>query len=165
MPAEIARELIRLRNEADRLAYTPVPDDRVNAVRLIDNLERAIAALDARLAALPPVDRVDAALHDLEPGRSVSSLQTELHSFQGHLRFARGVFRGDASTSQSGPLAETIEQWRQENAALREQERSQTPEETAGLTRRPAPGRRQEEEKKEKNRSASREEDTGMSMS
>ncbi len=161
----IARELIRLRDEADRLAYTPVPDDRVDAVCLIDDLDRAIAALDSKLAALPPVDRVDAALHDLEPGRSVSSLRTELHSFQGHLRFARGVFRGDPGTSQSGPLAETIEQWRQENAALREQERSQTAEKEAALAQQPSPDRKRSDRKKEEDRSASREEDTGMSMS
>ena len=161
----IARELIRLRDEADRLAYTPVPDDRVDAVCLIDDLDRAIAALDSKLAALPPVDRVDAALHDLEPGRSVSSIRAELRSFQGHLRFARGVFRGDAGKSQSGRMAETIEQWRQENADLREQERSRTPEKEAGLTQQPSPDRKQPERKKEEDRSASQEEDTGLSVS
>ena len=161
----IARELIRLRDEADRLAYTPVPDDRVDAVCLIDDLDRAIAALDSKLAALPPVDRVDAALHDLEPGRSVSSLRTELRSFQGHLRFARGVFRGDAGKSQSGRMAETIEQWRQENADLREQERSRTAEKEAALTRQPSPDRAPQQQKREEGRSASQEEDTGLSMS
>ena len=115
--------------------------------------------------ALPPVDRLDIDLGKLEADLSVASLRTDLRRFHAHLRLANRTFFGDAGRSQSERLTETIEQWRRENVALREKQRAQTSREDAALTRQTAPDRQLAERKKDEDRSASREEDTGMSMS
>ena len=151
-----ARDLVRLRDEAQRLCDTPFPDEDVRGARLIVDFEHALAALDDKLSTLPPVHRVDAALRGLEDDLSVSSLQAELNRFHAHLRLTNRAFFGETAKSRSEHLADTIEQYRQENAALREQ--------AAALTRQPAPEQQRTETRTEEDRSASRDEDTGMSI-
>ena len=163
--AGAARDLIRLRDEVQRLCGTAFPDEDVRAARHIVDLEQALSALEDRMNALPPVDRLDIDLGKLEADLSVASLRTDLRRFHAHLRLANRTFFGDAGRSQSERLAETIEQWRQENVALREKQRAQTSREDAALTRQTAPDRQQAERQKEEERSASQEEDTGLSMS
>ncbi len=154
--AGTARDLVRLRDEAQRLCNTPFPDEDLRGARLIVDFEHALAALDNTLSTLPPVHRVDAALRGLEDDLSVSSLRTELNRFHAHLRLTNRTFFGETAKSHSERLADTIDQYRQENAALRKQ--------AAELTRQPAPERRQTETRNEEDRSASRDEDTGMSI-
>ena len=160
--ANAASNVVRLHEEAQRLSCSPIPDDNAPAARLVSQLEHTIADLETELAALPPTHLVDTALQEQETDLSVSSLTTELRSFHARLRLANRAFLGDVGQSQSERLTEMIEQYRQENAALRKEQRSQTPEESAD--RGHQPDRRQTEQKKDQDRSTSREEDSGMSI-
>ena len=154
--AGAARDLIRLRDEAQHLCDTPFPDGDVRAARLIGDFEETLSALQDKLTTLPPIHRVDATLHEFEADLSVSSLRADLNRFHAHLRLANRAFYGDGAESHSERQAETLEHHRQEDAAVRDQDRSQAPEEAAA--------RRQKEQKTEEDRSISRDEDTGMSI-
>ena len=159
--AGAARDLIRLRDEVQRLCDTALPEENVRVARHIVDLEQTLSALEDRMALLPPVDRLDTELGKLEGELSVASLRTGLRRFHAHLRLANRAFFGDSYESPSARQAAILDEHRQEDAAVREQDKSQTPEQARELTSDRAP----QQQKGEEERSASREEDTGMSMS
>ena len=161
--AGAAKDLIRLRDEAQRLCDTPFPDGDVRAARLIGDFEETLSALQDKLTALPPIHRVDATLHELEANLSVSSLKSDLNRFRAHLRLANRAFYGDTAGSNAEREA-PIEHHRKDDTAAPDRERSQTPEEAAGRAPALTSDRQQKEQKTEKDRSASQDEDTGISI-
>ncbi len=162
--AGTARELVRLRTEAGRFLDTPLPDNDIQAVRLITDFELTLSALDRQLTTLPPEARIDAALSEMEAGLSVSSLQAELRRFQVHLRLANRNLSGEDAKYRFQRGVEAIDELRKQDAALRDRDRAQTPEETTERARERTIDQRQGTQTKEQDRSVSHEEDTGMSI-
>ena len=159
--AGAARDLIRLHDEVQRRCDTALPEENVRVARHIMDLEHALSALENRMAALPPVDRLDIELGKLEGELSVASLRTSLGRFHAHLRLANRAFFGDTDKSRSARQAAILEEYRQEDATVREPDKSQTPEQARELK----PDRKPQQQTGEEGRGASLEEDTGMSMS
>ncbi len=162
--AGTARELVRLRTEAGRFLDTPLPDNDIQAVRLITDFELTLSALDRQLTTLPPEARIDAALSEMEAGLSVSSLQAELRRFHVHLRLANRNLSGEDAKYRFQRGVETIDELRKQDAALRDRDRAKTPEETTERARERTTDQRQGTQTKEQDRSVSHEEDTGMSI-
>ena len=163
--AGAARDLMRLRTEAQGYRDTPFPDDNLHAARLIGDFERTLSAIDRQLNTLPPAARVDTALGKIEAGLSVSSLRTELAGFHAHLRLANRSFFGHSGTPGHELLADTFGQARRDRAASPDLDRSQATEEAAETHPDLAANRRQTEKKSEKeDRSLSQDEDTGISI-
>ena len=162
--ADAARELVRLRTEAGRFLDTPLPDDTLQAVRLVTDFELSLSALERQLNALPPEARIDAALGEIEAGFSIASLWTELRRLHAHLRLANRDLAGEGPKARFQRAVGIMDELQKQDAALRDRERSQTAEETADRTRDLTPDRRREEQKKEEDRSVSPEEDTGISI-
>ncbi len=170
--AGTARDLIRLRDQVQRLCDTALPEENVRVARHIVDLEQALTALENRMAALPPVDRLDTELGQLEGELSVTSLRTGLGRFHAHLRLANRAFFGDDGSSLSERLIEASRRTRQESAASPDQDRTQATEEApeTGRNLTPDPGQEkkkktdEEEQTENAKRNISQEEDGGLSL-
>ena len=163
--AGAARDLMRLRTEAERYRDTPFPDDNLHAARLISDFERTLSAIDRQLNTLPPAARVDSALGKLEADLTVSSLRTELAGFHAHLRLANRSFFGHSGTPGHELLADTFGQARRDGAPSADLDRSQATEKAVETDRDLVADRHQTEKKtEEEDRRLSQDEDTGISI-